>query len=153
PALDVLVFYVDGSFGIHLGAPNPPLWLGVHRSFGPIYIEQIGVDWNNDSAAMLVDGSVKVAALTVQAYELSLNLHFTDLLAPEHWTLDLQGLAVGFESGPVSISGGLIKNPGPPGVEYDGMLSAVIAGRGFTVVGGYARPHDSQGNFTSLFMF
>src|SRR5260370_12360768 len=74
------------------------------------------------------------------------------LLAPENWTLDLQGLAVGFDSGPVSISGGLIKNPGPP-IEYDGMLSAVIAGRGFTVVGGYARPSDNQGSFTSLFIF
>ncbi|HAF14804.1 MAG TPA: hypothetical protein DCK99_14135, partial [Blastocatellia bacterium] len=64
----------------------------------------------------------------------------------------LQGLAVGFDSGTVSIAGGLIKNPGPP-VEYDGLLSADIAGRGLTVVGGYARPTDSQGNFTSLFIF
>jgi hypothetical protein len=52
----------------------------------------------------------------------------------------------------VSIAGGLSKNPGPP-IEYDGMLSAVIAGRGFTVVGGYARPSDSQGSYTSLFIF
>ena len=152
PGVDVLVSYINGSFAIQIGAPNPPLWIGVHRSFGPIYIEQIGLEWTNDAAALLVDGSVKVAALTIQAYELSLNINFKQLLAPEHWTLDLQGLAVGFDSGPVSISGGLIKNPGPP-VEYDGMLSAVIAGRGFTVVGGYARPTDSQGNFTSLFIF
>jgi hypothetical protein len=152
PSVDVLVYYVNGSFGIHIVNPSPPLWLGVHRQFGPIYIEQIGVEWTNTSAAMLVDGSVQIAALTVQAYELSLNIPFKSLLAPEHWTLDLQGLAVGFQSGPVSISGGLIKNPGPP-VEYDGMLSCEIAGMGFTVVGGYARPNDTQGNYTSLFIF
>ena len=152
PSLDVLAAYVDGAFSIQLGSPNPPLWIGVHRSFGPIYIEQIGLDWTNDAAEMLIDGSVQVAALTVQAYELGLKIGFRDLLAPEHWSLDLHGLAVGFQSGPVSIAGGLSKNPGPP-VEYDGMLSAEIAGRGFTVVGGYARPNDGQGSYTSLFIF
>ena len=152
PAIDVVASYVNGSFAIQLGAPNPPLWIGVHRSFGPVYIEQIGLDWTADAAALLLDATVKVAALTVQAYELSLNVDFKQLLEPENWTLDLQGLAASFESGPVSISGGLIKNPGPP-IEYDGMLSAVIAGRGLTVVGGYARPSDAQGAFTSLFIF
>jgi hypothetical protein len=152
PAVDVLVYYVNGKFGIQIMNPSPPLWLGVHRQFGPIYIEQIGVDWTNSSAAMLIDASVQIAALTVQAYELSLNIPFGSLLAPKNWTLDLQGLAVGFQSGPVSISGGLVKNPGPP-IEYDGILSCDIAGRGFTVVGGYARPNDGQGNYTSVFIF
>jgi len=152
PAIDVLVSSINGSLNIQLGAPKPPLWIGVHRSFGPIYIEQLGVGWDKISADLLIDGSVKVASLTVQAYELGLNIPFQRLLHPENWTLDLQGLAVGFDSGTVSIAGGLIKNPGPP-VEYDGLLSADIAGRGLTVVGGYARPTDSQGNFTSLFIF
>ena len=152
PAIDVTVSSINGSFDIQLGAPNPPLWIGVHRSFGPIYIEQIGVGWDKISADLLIDGSVKVASLTVQAYELGLNVPFQRLLHPENWSLDLQGLAVGFDSDTVTIAGGLSKNPGPP-VEYDGLLSADIAGRGFTVVGGYARPADSQGNFTSLFIF
>ncbi len=152
PAIDLLVSYVNGQFGIQLGAPAPPLWIGLHRSFGPIYIEQIGLNWTNDAAALLVDGSIRVATLTVQAYELSLNLRFSQLLKPENWTLDLQGLAVGFQSAAVSISGGLVKNPGPP-IEYDGVLSADISGRGFTVVGSYARPKDNQGNYTSLFIF
>jgi len=152
PGVSVQVSYVNGSFGIQLGAPSPPLWIGVHRSFGPIYIEQIGLSWTNDHADLLVDGSVKVASLTVQAYELGLNIPFKQVLSPEHWSLDLQGLALGFQSGTVSIAGGLAKNPGPP-IEYDGLLSADIAGRGFTVVGGYARPVDTQGNYTSLFIF
>jgi hypothetical protein len=145
-------FYVNGSFAIEIGNPNPPLWVGVHRSFGPIYIEQIGIEWTNASAGLLVDGSVKVGPMTVQAYELGLEIPFRELLAPDHWALDLKGLAVGFQSGPLSIAGGLAKNPGPP-VEYDGMLSCDIAGRGFTVVGGYARPKDGQGEYTSLFIF
>jgi hypothetical protein len=152
PAVNVLVYYVNGDFAVEIGNPNPPLWLGVHRSFGPIYIEQIGVEWTDTAADLLVDGSVRVGPLTVQAYELGLEIPFRELLAPDHWSLDLKGLAVGFESGSVSIAGGLARNPGPP-VEYDGVLSCDIAGRGFTVVGGYARPSDSAGSYTSLFIF
>jgi hypothetical protein len=151
PAVDVLVGYVDGGFSISLGAKSP-IWIGVHRRFGPIYIDQIGVAWDNSAASMLVDATVQVGPLTVQAYELSLSAKFREILQSENWSLDLLGLAVGFDSGPVSISGGLIKNPGPP-LDYDGMLSAVIAGIGLTVVGGYSRPDDGQGSYTSLFIF
>jgi len=151
PAVDVTVSYVDGAFTISLGAKSP-IWIGVHRAFGPIYIDQIGVEWDNAKAAMLVDASVQVGPLVVQTYELSLGARFNQIMEPEFWVLDLKGLAVGFEAGPVSIAGGLIKNPGPP-LDYDGMLSAVIAGIGLTVVGGYSRPSDGQGSYTSLFVF
>lgn len=151
PAVDVLLSYVDGAFNITLGAKSP-IWIGVHSAFGPIYVDQIGVGWDNTSASMLVDATLQVGPLTVQAYELSLSANLKQIMEPGTWTLDLQGLAVGFNSGPVSISGGLIKNPGPP-LDYDGMLSAVIAGIGLTVVGGYSRPNDGQGSYTSLFIF
>jgi len=151
PAVDVLVSYVDGAFNITLGAKSP-IWIGVHSAFGPVYVDQIGVGWDNTSASMLVDATIQVGPLTVQAFELSLSAKFKEIMEPENWTLDLQGLAVGFDSGPVSIAGGLIKNPGPP-LDYDGMLSAVIAGIGLTVVGGYSRPNDGQGSYTSLFIF
>lgn len=151
PAIDVLLSYVDGSFNITLGGKSP-IWIGVHRGFGPIYVDQIGVAWDNTSASMLVEASVQLGGLTVQAYELSLTALFKQLKEPENWKLDLMGLAVGLDAGPVSISGGLIKNPGPP-LDYDGMLSAVISDIGFTVVGGYSRPSDSQGSYTSLFLF
>jgi len=151
PAVDVLVSYVDGVFDISLGGKSP-IWIGVHRSFGPIYIDQIGVAWDNASASLLLDASIQVGGLTVQAYELSLKARFKQLMSPNQWTLDLMGLGVGFDAGPVTIAGGLLKNPGPP-LDYDGMLSAVIAGIGLTVVGGYSRPTDGQGSYTSLFVF
>ena len=57
-----------------------------------------------------------------------------------------------YEGNGVSIAGGLLKNPGPP-VEYDGMLKVEVAGKGFTAVGGYSRPSDQLGEYTSLFIF
>jgi large repetitive protein len=152
PAIDVTVSYLNGNFGIQLGGPAPPVWIALHRSFGPIYIDQLGVSWNADAADLLVDATIKVAALTVQTYELGLHIPFKRLLDPTKWSLDLQGLAVGFDASPVTIAGGLIKNPGPP-VEYDGVLTADIAGRGLTVVGSYARPVDAFGGYTSMSIF
>jgi hypothetical protein len=152
PAIDLTVSYVNGSFGIELGGPAPPVFLPLHRSFGPVYIDQLGLNWTNDGADLLIDATVQVAALTVQTYELGLHIPFRQLLNPTGWTLDLQGLAVGFVSGPVTIAGGLLKNPHAP-IEYDGVLSADIAGRGLTVVGSYARPSDAAGGYTSLFIF
>ena len=152
PALDLTVSYVNGSFGIELGGPAPPVFLPVHRSFGPVYIDQLGLNWDSQAADLLIDASVQVAALTIQTYELGLHIPFRQLLDPTGWSLDLQGLAVGFNAGPVTIAGGLIKNPGSP-IEYDGVLSADIAGRGLTVVGSYARPSDAAGGYTSLFIF
>ncbi|HVT99728.1 MAG TPA: DUF6603 domain-containing protein, partial [Acidobacteriaceae bacterium] len=151
PAVDVLLSYIDGMFDITLGGKSP-IWIGVHRAFGPVYIDQLGVEWDNSSASMLVDASIQVGGLTVQAYELSLTAPFKSLREPENWKLDLMGLALGIDAGPVSIAGGLAKNPGNP-IDYDGMLSAVVAGIGFTVVGAYSRPADSQGSYTSLFIF
>ena len=99
-----------------------------------------------------VDGSVSIDGLNVGMDDLALQIPLHQVLTPSDWSLDLQGLAVGFNSGPVEISGGLRKNPGPP-IEYDGMLSAQVAGIGLTVVGSYSRPSDAQGGYTSLFMF
>jgi large repetitive protein len=152
PAIDVTVSYLNENFGIQLGGPAPPVWIAVHRSFGPIYIDQLGVSWNANAADLLVDATIKVAALTVQTFELGLHIPFKRLLDPTKWSLDLQGLAVGFDASPVTIAGGLIKNPGPP-VEYDGVLTAEIAGRGLTVVGSYARPTDAFGGYTSMSIF
>ncbi len=54
--------------------------------------------------------------------ELALVIPLQLSASPEHWSLDLQGLAVAYSQDPIEISGGLRKNPGPP-IEYDGMLS------------------------------
>ena len=82
PAVDVTVSYLNGAFGIQLGGPAPPVWLGVHRGFGPIYIDQVGLGWDADAADLLIDAAVKVAALTVQTYELGLHVPFRKLLDP-----------------------------------------------------------------------
>lgn len=156
PEVDITVSYRRERFSIQFGG-TVALWIPVQRSFGPIYIDQLGVvlvdpSDADGSVALLVDGSVKVAGLTVQADDLGVTIPFRHLASPSEWTLELRGLGVSFQQGAVSIAGGLLKDPGPP-VQYVGMLLVNFAGRGITAVGAYARPSDNGDSFTSFFGF
>jgi hypothetical protein len=155
PSLGLAVWYRNPSEGIRakFEGEDGPIWIGVHSAFGPLYIDQIGIglshdDTNGDGVDVMIDGSVRVSGLTVQVDELGVTVPFHYVLSPGHWTLDLRALAVGYSGSSVSIAGGLLKNPGPP-LEYDGVVTVDVAGRGFTAVGSYAQLDD----YTSIFIF
>jgi hypothetical protein len=155
PAVDVFVSYRNNNFSIQIQGQTSALWIGIHQKFGPIYIDQVGLEIINadSAAALLVDGSVQLAGLNVQADELGVTIPLKSLASPKDWTLDLRGLAVSYDGDGVSIAGGLLKNTAGTYVEYDGMLKVEIAGKGFTAVGSYAQPSDGPGSYTSIFIF
>ncbi|HEY6489867.1 MAG: DUF6603 domain-containing protein [Terracidiphilus sp.] len=159
PGVDVSVWAGapdDGKFHVMFGdVKDQPLWIGVHASFGPIYIDQLGIQVGNDadhSVGLLIDGSVKVDGLLAQVDQLTLTAPIKDLGNLSKWTIDLLGLAVSFESPGITLAGGLLKNPGPP-IEYDGMLLIQVTEFGFVAVGAYSTPTDGQDTYTSLFVF
>ena len=144
PSVDVAVYYRGGSVKVDFGGTSGPLWIGVHRQFGPIYIDQVGVTvLDGPVLSLLVDGSVHVGPLTVQVDDLELDIPLTRLGEPDQWGLDLKGLAVAFDQDPVTIAGGLVKYPGPP-VQYNGMLVVSVGrpgcGRGGLVCPARRRP-------------
>lgn len=162
PGVDVGAWYRNGPLGdasFHItfnGIENQPLWIGIHAGFGPIYIDQIGLeptqDGNGPGMALLIDGSVKVDGFTAQADELGVTIPFKYLRTPGQWTLDLKGLGVGFQTPGVTVAGGLYKSSGQP-VEYDGMLLIDVAEFGLIAVGAYSIAGDPPNNYTSLFIF
>lgn len=153
PAVDVIAYYLDGSFTIQFAGTNQPIVIPVHAGFGPVYIDQIDLALaGTNSVTLGVDGSLQINGLTVGVIDLALQVPLPSLLDPSTWSLDLEGLAVSLSADPVEISGGLSKNPGPP-IQYDGMLSVTVENIGFSIVAAYSRPSDAQGAYTSLFMF
>ncbi|HEY6481280.1 MAG TPA: DUF6603 domain-containing protein, partial [Streptosporangiaceae bacterium] len=153
PAVNVIAYDLDGQFVVEFAGNSGPVVIPVHASFGPVYLDQIDLALSGSNEVSLgIDGSVKIAGLDVSVIELALGIPLAFLTSPEHWSLDLQGLAVAYHQDPIEITGGLRKSPGPP-VEYDGMLSVSIEDLGLTIVGSYSRPSDAQGAYTSLFMF
>lgn len=157
PGVDVIAYYFDsGPFTMKLGGTDKPVVIPVHHSLGPVYIDQIDVSLIQDAQVSVVigiDGSVKVSTFAVGIDDLSVRIPLKFIGDPSQWTLDLQGLSVGFTAGPVEVAGGLRKYQRASLIEYDGMLSVTIADFGLTIVGSYARPTVNNETFTSLFVF
>ncbi|MEH0934454.1 DUF6603 domain-containing protein [Micromonospora psammae] len=157
PPIDVLVARGGGRWLVLFGGKAEARF-EINRSYGPLHIAELALLYKAATAGpgkvgVAVDGGVAVAGLTLDVDDLSLLVPLrnpTDLSA---WEVDLTGLSLSFTSPGVSIAGGLVKVTGANGVQYDGMLSVDLAGRGLTAVGSYARPRDDLGEFTSLFVF
>jgi hypothetical protein len=156
PAVNASIYFRTGALGVSIDGGSSAVWIPVQRSFGPLYIDQVGVEVREGAGGpfvgVLIDGAAHVGPLLAQVDDLGVVIPVRNLHRPDRWTLDLRGLAIAFRQPPVSIAGGLVKYPGPP-VEYDGMVSVQITNLGINAVGAYARPRDAEGEFTSLFIF
>lgn len=135
-------------FQIRLNGQQGVLWIGVHAGFGPIYIDQVGVELSSTNAGLLIDGGVSIAGLTAQVDELTIGVPFAHINNPTAWTLDLKGIALGYSGPEIEIAGGLVKFEGPP-IEYDGMLLIKVSEIGVVVVGSYAVVQGPDG-YTSI---
>ncbi|MFG2054384.1 DUF6603 domain-containing protein [Micromonospora sp. NPDC048930] len=157
PPIDVLVARGGGRWVVLFGGKTEARF-EINRTYGPLHIAELALLYKAATGGpgkvgVAVDGGVAIAGLTVDVDDLSLLVPLrnpTDLSA---WEVDLTGLSLSFTSPGVSVAGGLVKVTGANGVQYDGMLSVDLAGRGLTAVGSYARPRDDLGEYTSLFVF
>ncbi|MDH4178647.1 MAG: hypothetical protein OEV72_13825, partial [Thermoleophilia bacterium] len=113
--------------GFRAGQDEGPWWIGIRRSFGPVYLEQIGIGVEQgedrpNSISVMVDGKVSMLGLTVAVDDLSLTADWGGpLYLPSSWSVSLAGLAVGADMGGVKIAGGLRRGSGAP--DYLGMLT------------------------------
>ncbi|MCA3260043.1 MAG: alpha/beta hydrolase [Rubrivivax sp.] len=157
PPFDVLVATTPGGFAVKFSG-EPRLRIQVRKTFGPLHIEEIDILYREappgpGEVGLGLDASLALAGLKVQADDLTL---FVPLDAPgnlSRWKLDLSGLSVSLSTSSVSISGGLLKTQAAGTIEYRGSLAIEVAGYGLSALGAYARPTDSQGAYTSLFVF
>ncbi|WP_229402300.1 DUF6603 domain-containing protein [Micromonospora okii] len=158
PPLDLTVARAGTRWQVLFGGRTEARF-DIQRGFGPLHIAEIALLYQQATAGpgkigMAIDGGVAISGLTLDVDDLSVLVPLRTPTDLRTWQLDLAGLSVSFSSPSVSIAGGLRKAVGAGGgVQYDGMLSVDLAGRGLTAVGSYARPRDSLGEYTSLFVF
>ncbi len=166
PALAVQQHGSGGvSVSLTAGEPPGPWWLAIQRGFGPLYLEQVGLDVPTrdgqiQSVGVLMDGSVSMFGLSCAVDDLQLRYNFNNtsgagLLDPANWAIDLAGLAVAADMAGVSIAGGLLKQTASDGssIQYLGMLLGRFGVYGLTLYGGYGEGEDRITNerFTSFF--
>lgn len=142
PKFSVRAAYVE-QFWLELGDEpgRNEVWFPIQKTFGPVSIQQIGVRWIGGpdlKGALLLDGGVSLAGLSVGVDDLSLTIPFGDIGDLRKWELGLRGLAVSYDGGGIRIGGGLLEADIPgPDVRYDGFLLVEVGGKSFVALGSY----------------
>jgi hypothetical protein len=135
------------------GGSADTVWLPVQRAFGPLQCDRIGVQWpspnQNLQLTFLFDGNVHLGALEIDLIGLSLGLPLRTPGNIGNYSLDLQGLAVSYVSGPLTVTGGFVKNNSATPVSYDGQALIQAANWSIAALGSYA----SIDGEPSLFIF
>ena len=131
---------------LRAGDGDGPWWVAIQKGFGPLYFEQVGLgvtmpQHKVESISLLIDGRVSLFGLTAAVDDLSITYFVVkgDFFNTDNWAVDLAGLAIGAEIGPLSISGGLLKSGSGDNVEYLGMLLGRFGVYGLTIYGGYGK--------------
>lgn len=121
-------------------------WFDVSKSFGPVSISRIGVQYQDSALFLLIDASLGLAALTVGLDGLGLGSPLGRFELRPH----LDGLSISFSDGPVSIAGGFLVVSAPsPGVtdEYAGELTIAFESYLISGFGAYAKVSGSPSFF------
>lgn len=144
------------SLDVHLhsdGGSGRRIWIPVQRTFGPLQCRRVGFEWPEENPNyvldILFDGGVKLAALAVDLQGLSVGIPLKTPGQIDNYTLDLQGMGLSYVSGPVSISGGFLKNTDKSPTEYEGAAQIQAADWALMAMGSYA----SLDGHPSLFIF
>ena len=125
-------------------------WYNLQKSFGPLQLQRVGIQFEKGLLSFLLDGGFSVGGLTLSLMGLTANTK----LNPIALSFDLKGLGVDFKKDPIEIGGAFLKETltdenNQPYTAYDGM--AIIRAKQFALsaIGSYA---DYQGH-PSMFIY
>lgn len=138
------------------GAPYQadPKWFELKKTFGPVYFDKIGVQYQNSTLRFLLNAALSAAGLTLSVDGLSVGSSLTKF-KPD---FDLRGLGIEYKGGDVQIGGAFLRTvkPGAEGepdtYTYDG--AAIIKTKQFTLsaIGSYTKLEDQPSLFIYAFL-
>lgn len=126
------IFNDDGS-----GGDQNFLWIPVQRSFGPLRCNKFGMGYEKPLLDVGFDGSVSLAGLSMGLVNLKVGVPITTPLDYSKYSLDLDGLDISYQGGPVEISGGFLKTTSHGTLVYNGLAKIQAGKYGLTAVGSY----------------
>ncbi|MCW3848869.1 hypothetical protein OF829_16655 [Sphingomonas sp. LB-2] len=145
---------LDVQLHSNLG-PGNQVWIPVQQSFGPLHCQRVGLAWptpNPDCRlGVMFDGEVTLSVLDIALQGLSIGIPLGSPGTLSSYSLDLKGLGISADTGPVSVSGAFLESAnGVSSVTYDG--SALIQAADWTIAaeGSYATLSDGH---PSMFIF
>jgi hypothetical protein len=122
-------------------APDPVMWVQVQKTFGPVQVQKVGFSYQDGGLFVLSNLSLTVGGLEIDLIGIGIGSPIRDP-RPE---FTIQGLAVSFDEGPISIRGGLLGRLDPP--DFVGVLSVKVPEFSLSAFGGYAEYQDHPSFF------
>jgi hypothetical protein len=132
-------------------------WMEVKKTIGPLSVRRVGLSYENSLLGIKLDASLTLSVLTVSMEGLGLTYPITKFpsSAADVWQnlgFTLDGAAVTFQQGPVTVSGGLLRvrdAAHPDRLQLDGALLVSVPAISISALASYA---DMQGT-PSFFAF
>ncbi|WP_437952431.1 DUF6603 domain-containing protein [Sorangium sp. So ce296] len=119
------------------------MWIDVQKAFGPVTFQKIGFSYQHGSLFVLTNMALASGGLKIDL----LGLGIGSPIASPRVELTIQGIAVSFQEGPISIQGGLLGTLSP--VNFVGALSVRVPELALAAFAGYA---EYQGH-PSFFLY
>ncbi len=126
-------------------------WFKVDKSLGPVQFQRIGMKYEHEKLWFLLDVSLSALGLTLSLDGLAVGSRL-DRFEP---SFDLRGIGIGYDNGPIEISGAFLrrhvpaKDDLPAYDEYSGAALITTETLALSAIGSYAEVNDQ----TSLFIY
>ncbi|WP_437334374.1 DUF6603 domain-containing protein [Sorangium sp. So ce394] len=117
------------------------MWIDVQKTFGPVTFQKIGFSYQRGSLFVLTNMALAAGGLEIDL----LGLGIGSPIESPRVELTIQGIAVSFQEGPISIQGGLLGTLSP--VNFVGALSVRVPELALAAFAGYAEYQDHPSFF------
>lgn len=122
------------------GTPTTPstassdgtVWFNLQKTFGPVTFQKVGVRYKDSVLYFLMNASLSAGGLTITFIGLGLGSPLTTFSLK----VNLDGLAITFQEGPIEISGGMIGTIDP--LNFYGEIMLGFPELTISALGGYA---------------
>jgi len=122
-------------------AADPVMWIQVQKTFGPVQVQKVGFTYKNGAVFVVANLALNTGGLEIDLIGIGVGSPIKDPALE----FTIQGLAVSFSEGPVSILGGMIGTLDP--LDFTGVLSVRTPELSLSAFAGYAQYQDHPSFF------
>ena len=125
---------------------SPVHWININKTFGPVDLQKIGVNYNQCEATFGLSAGFSLGAfsLDLQGLTITFPLPLPGMPAGNTVAFGLDGLGMAFQRGNLNIGGAFLKSVQGGITNYYGEVVVQVGNFGFTALGGYAPAQNSQ---------
>ncbi|MEM0995440.1 MAG: DUF6603 domain-containing protein [Bacteroidota bacterium] len=149
PSTPASYYQSDGN--VDASPPDSPInWIEVNKTFGPVDLQKIGLNYRAGEATFGLSAGFTVAgvALDLEGLAITFPLPLPGMPAGNKVAFDLQGMGLDFSKGSFNIGGAFLKAEIDGITNYFGQAIIQIAKYGLKAIGGYA---PAQGDDPAAF--